>query len=413
MEKRRVVVTGLGIVSPIGNDVPSFWEAVKAGRSGVGPITLIDASDLAAKIAGEVKDFEPSRRIDPKEARKMDRYTQFAVYSALEALEDAGLKKEDLDPERTGVFLGTGQGGSASIEEAALRLFERGPSRVPPLTVAKALANFGPAQISLVTGATGPCQCIVTACAAGTDALGSAMRLIRDGHADLMFAGGAEASIVRMCMASFINVQALSTRNDEPARASRPFDRDRDGFVMAEGGAVLILEDYEKAKARGARIYCEIAGFGTTCDAHHLTAPDPEGRGVARAMKLAVQDAGLEMEDIDYVSAHGTSTPLNDPIETKAIKHAFGDHARTLKISSLKSMTGHCIGGAGAIETVASVLAIRDSFVPPTINLDNPDPECDLDYVPNVGVSMPVRAVVKNSMGFGGQNAAIVLKRLG
>lgn len=413
MEKRRVVVTGLGIVSPIGNDVPSFWEAVKAGRSGVGPITLIDASDLAAKIAGEVKDFEPSRRIDPKEARKMDRYTQFAVYSALEALEDAGLKKEDLDPERTGVFLGTGQGGSASIEEAALRLFERGPSRVPPLTVAKALANFGPAQISLVTGATGPCQCIVTACAAGTDALGSAMRLIRDGHADLMFAGGAEASIVRMCMASFINVQALSTRNDEPARASRPFDRDRDGFVMAEGGAVLILEDYEKAKTRGARIYCEIAGFGTTCDAHHLTAPDPEGRGVARAMKLAVQDAGLEMEDIDYVSAHGTSTPLNDPIETKAIKHAFGDHARTLKISSLKSMTGHCIGGAGAIETVASVLAIRDSFVPPTINLDNPDPECDLDYVPNVGVSMPVRAVVKNSMGFGGQNAAIVLKRLG
>lgn len=413
MEKRRVVVTGLGIVSPIGNDVPSFWEAVKAGKSGVGPITLIDASDLAAKIAGEVKDFEPSRRIDPKEARKMDRYTQFAVYSALEALEDAGLKKEDLDPERTGVFLGTGQGGSASIEEAALRLFERGPSRVPPLTVAKALANFGPAQISLVTGATGPCQCIVTACAAGTDALGSAMRLIRDGHADLMFAGGAEASIVRMCMASFINVQALSTRNDEPARASRPFDRDRDGFVMAEGGAVLILEDYEKAKARGARIYCEIAGFGTTCDAHHLTAPDPEGRGVARAMKLAVQDAGLEMEDIDYVSAHGTSTPLNDPIETKAIKHAFGDHARTLKISSLKSMTGHCIGGAGAIETVASVLAIRDSFVPPTINLDNPDPECDLNYVPNVGVSMPVRAVVKNSMGFGGQNAAIVLKRLG
>ena len=413
MDKKRVVVTGLGVVSPIGNDVPTFWAAAKAGTSGVAPITIIDASDLAAKIAGEVKNFDPSRRIDPKEARKMDRYTQFAVYAALEALEDAGLKKEDLDPERTGVFLGTGQGGSASIEEAAIRLFERGPSRVPPLTVAKALANFGPAQISLVTGATGPCQCIVTACAAGTDALGSAMRLIRDGHADLMFAGGAEASIVRMCMASFINVQALSTRNDEPARASRPFDRDRDGFVMAEGGAVLILEDYEKAKARGARIYCEIAGFGTTCDAHHLTAPDPEGRGVARAMKLAVQDSGLAMEDIDYISAHGTSTPLNDPIETKAIKHAFGDHAYKLKVSSLKSMTGHCIGGAGAIESVAAVLAIRDGFIPPTINLDNPDPECDLDYVPNVGVSMPVRAVVKNSMGFGGQNAAIVLKRLG
>lgn len=411
MGGKRVVITGLGIVSPIGNDVPAFWEAIKAGKSGVAPITLVDASDLAVKIAGEVKNFDPSLRIDPKEARKMDRYTQFAVYAAAEALQDSGLRKEDLDPERTGVYLGTGQGGSASIEEAALRLFERGPGRVPPLTVAKALANFGPAQIALFTGATGPCQCIVTACAAGTDALGSAMRIIREGHADVMFAGGAEASIVRMCMASFINVQALSTRNDEPERASRPFDRDRDGFVMAEGGAVLVLEEYERAKARGARIYCEIAGFATTCDAHHLTAPDPEGRGVARAMKLAVADAGLAMEDIDYVSAHGTSTPLNDPIETKAIKHAFGAHAARLKVSSIKSMTGHCIGGAGAIEAVASVLAIRDGFVPPTINLENPDPECDLDYVPNVGISMPVRAVVKNSMGFGGQNAAIVLKK--
>ncbi len=411
-QQRRVVVTGLGIVCPLGNDVPSFWEAVKAGKSGVGPITLVEASDLAVRIAGEVKNFDPSIRIDPKEARKMDRYTQLAVYAAMEALEDAGLKKEDLNPERTGVFLGTGQGGSASIEEAAVRMTERGPSRVPPLTVAKGLANFGPAQIALFSGATGPCQCIVTACAAGTDALGSAMRLIRDDHADLMFAGGSEASIVRMCLASFINVQALSTRNDEPEKASRPFDRDRDGFVMAEGAAVLMLEEYEAAKARGARIYCELAGFGTTCDAHHLTAPDPEGRGVARAIKLAIADAGLKPEDIDYISAHGTSTPLNDPIETMALKNAFGAHAYKLKISSLKSMTGHCIGGAGAIEAVASVLAMRDGFVPPTINLDNPDPACDLDYVPNKGIYMPIRAVVKNSMGFGGQNAAIVLKRL-
>jgi 3-oxoacyl-[acyl-carrier-protein] synthase II len=412
MAHRKVVVTGLGIVCPIGNDVPSFWEAVKAGKSGIAPISLIDSSDLAVKIAGEVKNFDPSLRLDPKEAKKMDRFAQFSVYAAIEALQDAGLKKEDLDSERTGVCLGTGQGGSQSIEDAGTRLQERGPSRVPPLTVAKALANFGPAQIAMNFGITGPCQCIVTACAAGTDAIGQGMRLIREGYADMIIAGGAEASIVRMCMASFINIQALSQRNDEPEKASRPFDKDRDGFVMAEGAAVLILEDYEKAKARSAKIYAEVAGFASTCDAHHLTAPDPDGKGVSRAMKLAIADAGLKPEDIDYVSAHGTSTPMNDPIETKALKAAFGDYAYKLKISSLKSMTGHCIGAAGAIESVAGILGMMEGYIPPTINLDNPDPECDLDYVPNKGIKREVRAFMKNSMGFGGQNAVVVFKKV-
>jgi 3-oxoacyl-[acyl-carrier-protein] synthase II len=411
MEKRRVAVTGLGVVSPLGNSVPEFWSAVRAGRSGIGPIAAVKADDLPVRIAGEVKDFDPSLRMDGKEARKMDRFSQFAVYAAFEALADAGLSVEGLDHERTGVCLGTGQGGAASIEEGAARLYERGPSRVPPLTVAKVLANFGAANIAIYLGATGPCQCLVTACAAGTDALGTGMRWIRDGEADLVFAGGSEASVTRLGMASFAMVQALSTRNDEPARASRPFDKGRDGFVMAEGAGVIVLEDYEKAKARGARIYCELAGFGNTCDAHHLTSPDPEGLGVARAMKLAMADAGIGPEGIDYVSAHGTSTPLNDPIETKALKHAFGERAYSLKISSLKSMTGHCIGAAGAIESVATVLAIKEGFAPATINLEEPDPECDLDYVPNVGVEMPIRAALKESMGFGGQNAVLVFKK--
>ncbi len=409
--KRRVVVTGLGLVSPLGNDVPTFWAHVKEGRSGIAPITLIDTSDLAVKIAGEVKDFNPGLRIDPKEAKKMDRFAQFSVYASLEALESAGLSKEDLDPLRSGVCLGTGQGGSATIEEAGIRLTERGPSRVPPMTVAKGLANFGAAQIALALGVHGPNMTVVTACAAATDAIGQAMRLIRDGHADLMVTGGSEASIVRMCMASFINIQALSTRNDAPEKASRPFDKDRDGFVMSEGAGILILEEYEHARARGARIFAEIAGFGATCDAHHLTAPDPEGMWVAQAIRMALDDAGLAPEDIDYVSAHGTSTPLNDPIETRALKNAFGAHAYKLKVSSLKSMVGHCIGAAGAIETIAAILGMSEDYIHPTINLDNPDPECDLDYVPNKGIHMPIRAFVKESMGFGGQNAVLVVKK--
>ena len=411
MNKRRVVVTGFGVVSPLGNDIPTFWSNVKANKSGIGPITMIDSSELAVKIAGEVKDFNPNLRLDPKESKKMDRFAQFAVYAALEALESAQLKKESLDPLRTGVCLGTGQGGSATIEEAGVRLTERGPSRVSPMTVAKGLANFGAAQIALSLDVHGPNMTVVTACAAATDAIGQAMHLIRDGHADIMFTGGSEASIVRMCMASFINIQALSSRNDAPEKASRPFDKDRDGFVMSEGAGILVLEEYEHAIARGAKIYAEIAGFGATCDAHHLTAPDPEGIWVAKAIELALNDAGMNPEDIDYISAHGTSTPLNDPIETKAIKHAFGPHAYKLKVSSLKSMIGHCIGAAGAIETIAAILGMNENYIHPTINLDNPDPECDLDYVPNKGINMPIRAFVKESMGFGGQNAVLVVTK--
>jgi 3-oxoacyl-[acyl-carrier-protein] synthase II len=395
----------------LGNDIPTFWSNVKANKSGIAPITMIDSSELAVKIAGEVKDFNSGLRLDPKESKKMDRFAQFAVYAALEALESAQLQKESLDPLRTGVCLGTGQGGSATIEEAGVRLTERGPSRVSPMTVAKGLANFGAAQIALSLGVHGPNMTVVTACAAATDAIGQAMHLIRDGHADIMFTGGSEASIVRMCMASFINIQALSSRNDAPEKASRPFDKDRDGFVMSEGAGILVLEEYEHAKARGAKIYAEIAGFGATCDAHHLTAPDPEGMWVAKAIELALNDAGMKPEDIDYISAHGTSTPLNDPIETKAIKHAFGPHAYKLKVSSLKSMIGHCIGAAGAIETIAAILGMNENYIHPTINLDNPDPECDLDYVPNKGINMPVRAFVKESMGFGGQNAVLVVTK--
>jgi len=412
MDRRRVVVTGLGVVSPVGNSVPEFWEAVKAGKNGIGPITQINVEDMSVKIAGEVKNFDPGLRMDPKEAKKMDRFSQYAVYAAREAWEDAGFVEGAQDPERMGVCLGTGQGGSSSIEEGAARLYERGPGRVPPLTVIKVLPNIGAANVAISVGAQGPCQCIVTACAAGTDAIGTGLRWIQEGHADVVFAGGSEASVTRLAVASFAMIQALSTRNDDPGHASRPFDRDRDGFVMSEGCGVLVLEDYETAKARGARIYCELAGFGTTCDAHHLSAPDPEGRGAARAMTLALKDAGMVPQDIDYLNAHGTSTPLNDPIETKAIKLAFGDHARRLMISSTKSMIGHCVGAAGGVEAVATVLAIRDQFAPPTINLENPDPECDLDYVPNKGRSAPIRAAMKDSLGFGGQNAVIIFKRI-
>ncbi len=412
MAKRRVVVTGLGVVSPVGNDVPTFWSALKTGTSGIAPVTAVNVDDLSVKIAGEVKGFDPGLRMDAKEAKKMDRFSQFAVYAGLEALADAGLAKEKLDAERTGVCLGTGQGGSISIEEGCARLYERGPGRVPPLTAVKSLANLGAANLAIYLNARGPSQCLVTACAAGTDAIGTAYRWIADDHADLVFAGGSEASISRLALASFAMIQALSTRNDDPAHASRPFDKDRDGFVMSEGAGVLVLEEYEAAKARGAQIYCEIAGFANTCDAHHLSAPDPEGRGVARAMLLALKDAGLAPDEVDYISAHGTSTPLNDPIETKAIKHAFGEHARKLKISSIKSMIGHCMGAAGALEAVATVKAIEEGFIPPTINLEHPDPECDLDYVPNVGVRTTIRAAVKNSMGFGGQNAVVVFRSL-
>jgi 3-oxoacyl-[acyl-carrier-protein] synthase II len=408
--KKRVAVTGLGVISCIGTSKEEFWESITAGRSGIGPITLFDASRLPSKIGGEIKDFDPSKWFDAREARKMDRFGQFAVCASLDAFKDAGLTTATIDSERTSVILGNGTGGLAVMEEAMRKVFEKGPERIPPMALIKNLSSLGAANVAMMIQAKGPCQCICTACASATDAIGTALGIIRDGKADVVIAGGAEAALTLIGVASFCSIQALSTRNDDPQGASRPFDADRDGFVMAEGAGMLVLEDWDRAVGRGARIYCELVGYGASCDAHHLTAPDPEGNGAARAMALALSDAGLGIDDIDYINAHGTSTPLNDPIETAAIKKVFGERAKKLKVSSTKSMIGHAIGAAGGIEAVTTVLAIERGYYPPTINLRRPDPACDLDYVPNKGVSGVIRAALSNSLGFGGQNGVIAFK---
>lgn len=411
---KRVVVTGMGIVSPVGNSLPEFWRALKNGESGVGPITRFDTSAFTTRYAAEVKNFDPTIRIDKREARKMDRFAQYSVYAALEAWEDAGFKaaSDGFDPERLGVILGVGIGGFETIEESTKTLFEKGPSRVPPMTIPKMIANIGPAQVAIALGALGPVYSLATACASATDAIGNAMRHIREGLVDVAVAGGAEAPITRLGISGFNVIQALSTKwEHDPQRASRPFDKDRDGFVMGEGAGILILESLDHALARGARIYAEVAGNAMTDDANHLTAPHPEGAGAARAMTLALKDAGLTPDDIDYINAHGTSTPINDPVETLAIKRAFGSHAGKVAISSTKSMTGHCVGAAGAVEGIASVMAIHESFIPATINLDEPGEGCDLDYVPNKGRSQEVRAAMSNSLGFGGHNGVVVFRQ--
>lgn len=418
---KRVVITGMGVVSPVGNTVPDFWQAIRNGESGVGPITRFDSSAFATHYAAEVKDFDPKVRIDKREARKMDRFAQYSVYSALEAWEDAGFvpapggnNASGFDPERLGVILGVGIGGFETIEDSTRTLFEKGPSRVPPMTIPKMIANIGPAQVAIALGALGPVYSMATACASATDAIGNAMRHIREGLVDIAITGGAEAPITQLGISGFNVIQALSTRwANDPKRASRPFDKDRDGFVMGEGSGILVLESLEHALARGARIYAEVAGNAMTDDANHLTAPHPEGFGAARAMTLALKDAGLEPEDIDYINAHGTSTPINDPTETLAIKRAFGEHAANVPISSTKSMTGHCVGAAGAVEAIASVMAIDDGFLPPTINLEEPGEGCDLDYVPNTGRPLNVRAVMSNSLGFGGHNGVVVFRKYG
>lgn len=416
---KRVVVTGMGIVSPVGNSLSDFWRALKNGESGAGPITRFDTSAFTTRYAAEVKDFDPKVRIDKREARKMDRFAQYSVYAALEAWEDAGFTPAGagatatgFDPERLGVILGVGIGGFETIEDSTKTLFEKGPSRVPPMTIPKMIANIGPAQVAIALGALGPVYSLATACASATDAIGNAMRHIREGLVDVAIAGGAEAPITHLGIAGFNVIQALSTKwGHDPRRASRPFDKDRDGFVMGEGAGILILESLDHALARGARIYAEVAGNAMTDDANHLTAPHPEGAGAARAMTLALKDGGLNPEDIDYINAHGTSTPINDPVETLAIKKAFGDHAGKVAISSTKSMTGHCVGAAGAVEGIASVMAIHDSFIPPTINLEEPGQGCDLDYVPNTGRKQEVRAAMSNSLGFGGHNGVVVFRK--
>lgn len=408
----RVVITGMGVISPLGNELESFWSALVRGESGIRRITRFDASEFRTQIAGEVLDFDPTLYMDRKEARRMDRFTQFALGAAALAIEDAGLDLDREDRERVGVILGSGIGGIATLEDQARLLYEKGPGRVSPFFVPMMIGNMAAGQIALAYGLYGPNVTLVTACASSNNAIGDAMRAIKYGEVDVVITGGAEAAITPLALAGFCSMKALSTRNEEPARASRPFDAGRDGFVMAEGAAILILESEEHARRRGARIYAEVAGYGLSCDAHHVTAPEPEGRGAALAMQRAMADAGVTPGEVDYINAHGTSTPLGDAAETAGIKRAFGTAASRVAVSSTKSMTGHLLGAAGALEAVVCVQAIRHGIIPPTINYETPDPECDLDYVPNKARKADVRVALSNGFGFGGHNATLCFRRL-
>ncbi len=408
---RRVVITGMGAVTPLGNDVKSFWEGIKSGKNGVSRVTQFDASDLKTQIAAEVKDFEPTDYIDKKEARKMDRFTQLAMVAASEAVADSGLDMEKEDPWRVGVITGSGIGGIGTFEQQHTALMERGPGRVSPFFIPMMIGNIAPAQIAIKFKARGVNENVVTACASSTNAIGDAFRHIQYGQNDVIIAGGAEAVVTKVAFAGFCNMKAMSTRNDDPAHASRPFDAERDGFVLGEGAGFVILEEREHARKRGAKIYAELAGYGATDDAYHITSPIPGGEGGAKAMELAIKDAGLEPKDITYINAHGTSTKYNDHFETDAIKSVFGDAAKTVAVSSTKSMTGHLLGAAGGVEAIVCALAIKEGYIPATINYENPDPDCDLDIVPNKGRKQEVTAAMSNSLGFGGHNATIVLKK--
>lgn len=412
MSERRVVVTGLGVVTPLGLDVPTFWSNLTNGVSGVTRFDAFDSTDFDCKIAGEVKDFVPAQYFkSPKDVKRTDRFTQFAMAASKMAVADAGIDPEQLDLDRAGVMIGSGIGGLFSMEEEAKRLHTRGPSRVSPFTIAMMISNMASGLVSMEFGFRGPNMCIVTACATANNSLGEAWRIIKFGDADCFIAGGAEATITPLGISGFAAMRAMSTRNDDPAGSSRPWDKDRDGFVMGEGAGILILEELEHAKKRGATIYCELAGYGVSADAYHMTAPLPDGSGAARAMRLAMKHAGVNAEDVDYINAHATSTPLGDIGETKAIKSALGDHATKTPISSTKSMTGHLLGAAGSVEMAASILAIKHGVIPPTINLQNVDPECaDLDLVPNTAREKKIRVVLNNSFGFGGHNATLCAK---
>lgn len=412
-EKRRVVVTGLGVVSPLGSTVDSFWAAIQAGQNGIGPITYFDATAYDTKFAGQVKDFHLEAFVPKKEARRMDPFCHYGVAAAKMAMVDSGLDMSKEDATRAGVVAGSGVGGLQIMQSQMEVLRTRGPSRFSPFVIPQMIINILPGLISIEHGLKGPNFAVVTACATGTSCLGEALHIIRRGSADIMVAGGAEGAVCELSIGGFNAMRALSTRNDSPETASRPFDIGRDGFVMAEGAGMLVIEEYEHAKARGAKIYCELAGFGCNGDAYHITAPDASAINPARCMTLAMQDAGLNPADIDYINAHGTSTPLNDAGETKAIKIAMGEtEAHRVPISSTKSMTGHMLGAAGGVESVICALAIRDSVLPPTINYTTPDPACDLDYVPNTARSGKIRACLNNSLGFGGHNATLCFKAL-
>ena len=408
---RRVVVTGLGAVTPIGNDVAQYWEGLRSGRNGVAAITLFDASRHACRFAAEVKNFEPAGWLEPKEAKRWDRFCQFGVVAAKQAVLDAGLSIDDSNRNRVGVSIGSGVGGLLMMETQAQVLNDRGPDRVTPFCVPMMIPNMATGLTAIALGARGPSSAVATACAAGSNAIGDAFRQIQLGLADVMVCGGAESAITPLGVAAFASAKALSFRNDDPATASRPFDLERNGFVIGEGAGMLVLESLDHALARGATPLAEIVGYGTTCDAHHITSPSPGGVGGAEAMRLTLVDARLQPEDVDYVNAHGTSTQANDSNETAAIKSALGDRARQIPVSSTKSMTGHLLGGSGGIEAVASVLAIGHNLVPPTINYHTPDPACDLDVVPNVARDHPVNVVLSNSFGFGGHNVCLAFRR--
>lgn len=408
---RRVVVTGLGCITPVGNNVKDTWEALLSGKSGAGMITHFDASRHKTKFAAEVKGFDPVAMFGPREARKMDRFTQLATAATMEALEQSGLKIDESNRDRVGVVIGTGIGGIGTLMEQADILRERGPERVSPFLVPMMISDSAPGMLAIRFGVRGPNMAIATACASGNNAIGEATEMIRRGAADAMIAGGSEAALVSVAMAGMNVMTALSTRNEDPLTASRPFDKERDGFLMGEGAGILILEALESAQARGATILAELSGYGATDDAHHISAPAENGAGAAMSMKIALDDAKLTINDIEYINAHGTSTPLNDKSETAAIKTVFGEQAYQIPISSTKSMTGHLLGASGAVEAVFSVLAICEGMLPPTINYQTPDPECDLDYIPNQARQVSPRHVMSNSFGFGGHNATIVISR--
>ncbi len=412
MIRRRVVVTGLGIVSPIGNTVQDAWRSAIAGTPGITRITKFDPSRLASQIAGEVKGFDVAPYMTPKEARRMDTFIHYGMAAGLQAWRDCGLQATPENAERIGVNFGSGIGGLPLIEAMHDELHDNGPRRISPFFIPGTIINMIAGLLSIQVGAKGPNIAIVTACTTSTHCIGEAAKSIRYGEADVMIAGGAEAVVTELAIGGFASARALSTRNDDPASASRPWDKDRDGFVLGEGAGSLVLEEYEHAKARGARIYCELVGYGVSADAYHMTAPPADGEGGFRAMRNALKDAGLESGAVDYINAHGTSTPLGDVAETVAVKRLLGDRARQVAVNSTKSMTGHLLGAAGGVEAVFSVLAIRDQVSPPTINLRTPDPECDLDYVPNAARKMPIRIALSNSFGFGGTNGSLVFQRL-
>ncbi len=408
--KKRVVITGAGVVHSLGYGVDKFWDAIKEGKSGISCVTKFDTTNFDTKVGAEIKDFEPTDYIDKKEAKRMDTFTQYAMAAAKLAIENSGLKLEEEDSSRAGVIVGSGIGGIETLEDQHSTLMTKGPGRVSPFFIPMMIANMASGRIAIEYGLMGFNECVITACATSNNAIGDAFKVIQRGDADVMVTGGAESAITPLSYAGFCSSKAMTT-NPDPATACRPFDAERDGFIMGEGSGILILEELEHAVKRGASIIAEIVGYGCTCDAHHITAPHPEGLGGINCMKMAIADAGINPEEVGYINAHGTSTPLNDPGETAVIKKVFGDHAYKLAVSSTKSMTGHLLGAAGAVEAIISALALKDSFLPPTINYKTPDPDCDLDYVPNQGRKADIKYALSNALGFGGHNAAIVLKK--